>query len=337
MNRFIKRTALILCALTIICTLLPGCSSHKDKNNISENESVLTAGGNEVSYGLYRYFFLNYKDAYTKEELEADAAGVYSKIEAEALESIKGMYAVLALCSEYGISVNDSSIKADVDITINNIKEQYIDEKEDPKGEKGFASDMKANYMTEDVLRFVSAVDACETALFTKLIEEGKIPSSEDELRSAIEGDEFIRVLQIYINAENGDTAEANRALAESVHAKAVGGADFDELIGSYSNDYSMTQSGYYICRGYMNEQFEAAAFALDVGEISSVIELSDGFHIIKRAEKDAAYINSHYDELTEQYQTCAFYDMIDSKTSSVTVSKTDNFANIKPENISLD
>ncbi len=336
MNKLIKKTAILLCAVLLLCTALASCQSNKDENNIAEGDTVLSANGHDVSYGLYRYFFLNYKAAYTKDELSSDAAGVYSKIEEDVFEALRGMYAVIDMCAEYGISTDSSDIKAQVNSTINSIKEQYIDEADDPKGEVGFAADLKANFMTEDVLRYVTAVDACEAELFTKLVSEGKITSDADELKSAVEGDEFIRVVQIYINAENGRTYEENKELADSVLAKAVGGADFDELIGSYSNDYAMTKDGYYICRGYMNEKFEAVAFALDVGEISSVLEMSDGFHIIKRIDKDSEYINMKYDELAERYQTCIFYEMINQRTNAITITKGEKFTGIKPELIAL-
>ncbi len=336
MRGYIKKIALFLCAVLLFCPMLSSCNSNKDENDIAEGESVLKANDYEVSYGLYRYFFLNYKANYTKDEIEADPAAIYSKVEQEVFDSIKGMYAVLELCSEYGITPDSKEIKAEVDITINSIKEQYIDADVDPKGEIGFSADMKVNFMTEEVLRFVSAVDACEAALYTKLIEEKKIPTEQDELRAAVDGDEFIRVLQIYISSENGATRDENKALADKVYSQAIGGADFDELVGSYSNDYAMTKNGYYICRGYMNEEFENKAFSLNIGEISTVLELSDGFHIIKRVEKDAEYINANFNDLAEQYQSCIFYSMIDQKAPSVTITKTEKFAGIDPALIAL-
>lgn len=327
MKRIIKKAALLLAAALIACPVLASCSQNKDDNNIGESETVMQANGHDVSYGLYRYFFLNYKENYT-EELKIDAAGAYSKIEAEVIESIKGLYATVDLCAEYGISVGDSSIKEDVENTVKSIKEQYTSE-EDSSGERGFKEDLKKNFMTEEVLRFVTAVDACERALFTKLVSDGSITNDREVLKGVVEGGEFIRVVQIYIDAENGATRDENKALADSVYTKAVGGADFDELIGSYSNDYKMTRDGYYICRGYMNEQFEELAFSLKEGEVSRVLETSDGFHIIKRLPKDADYIKEHYDGLAEQYQSCIFYDMLNKRVESVTVSKTEKFADI--------
>ncbi len=335
MKRIIKKTALLLCAAMLFCPLLASCSKNKDENNIPEDECVLKANGHDVSYGLYRYFFLNHKENY-KEELKADAAAAYSKIEAEVFEDIKGHYAMVDLCAENGISVDSPDIKAEVDKTVNSIKEQYIDAESDPKGEKGFAENLKANFMTEEVLRFMAALDACERALFTKLVSEGKIVNDTETIKAAVEGEEFIRVVQIYIDADNGASRDENKALADSVHAKAVGGADFDELIGSYSNDYSMTKDGYYICRGYMNEQFEELAFSLKAGEISRVLETEDGFHIIKRLEKDAEYLEKNYDRLAEQYQSCIFYEQANQRARAMSVTKTEKFSQIDPSLISL-
>ena len=332
-----KRTIsalLVLCLLFGAC--LCSCNQNKDENDIPESECVMTVSGHEVSYGLYRYFFLNYKSEYSSEEIAADPAGIYSQIEEKAISSIKGMYTLIDLCAEHGITTSDPSVKQSVEQTVDNIKAQYADEKTDKNGEKGYAEDLKKNFMTDSVFRFVSAVDACETELFTKLLKDGTIPSEEAKIKEVLEGDEFIRVLQVFIDLENGESYENNKKLAQTVHASATAGKDFDSLISDYSNDYTMTKNGYYICHGYMNEKFELAAYALNIGEISPVVELPDGFHIIKRYEKDAQYIESHFEELKEQYQTCLFYDMLDKRQATVTHEKTELFSKIDPALISI-
>ena len=77
-------------------------------------------------------------------------------------------------------------------------------------------------------------------------------------------------------------------ALKEQVTA---GDVDFAEFAAKYSEDANVT---YSFGKGEMDAAFEEAAFLLETGEISSVVESESGFHIIKcistfdREETDA-------------------------------------------------
>ena len=68
-------------------------------------------------------------------------------------------------------------------------------------------------------------------------------------------------------------------------------GQDFAELASRYSQDSTIT---YSFGKGEMEEAFETAAFGLETGEISQIVESSSGYHIIKclstfdREETDA-------------------------------------------------
>ncbi len=336
MKKFARIIALLSCLCLTLATF-GGCTSTKDENDIDEKTTVLQAAGSDISYGMYRYFFLNYKSAYSKEEIEANAENIYADIEKNAIESCKSVAVVLSIAREYGILPTDSQIQADIENTIASIKEQYIDEKSDKKGEKGYALQLSQNYMTDTVLRTLIAVDLCESALYTKMLEEAVHLTADDEVISPIlYGDEFIRVVQIYIDAGNGKDPETNRRDAQSLLEKLRAGADFDKLVGDYSNDYTMTPDGYYINRGYMSEEFENVAFSLAVGQISEVLELEDGFHIIKRLDKDAEYIEKNYEKLKDQYLYCKFYDYIDERAATVECSRADIFGEIDPALISL-
>lgn len=75
---------------------------------------------------------------------------------------------------------------------------------------------------------------------------------------------------------------------AEEVLAEIKAGANFDELMNKYSEDPG-TQSypdGYTFSRGQMVKPFEDASFSMNVGEISSLVETSFGYHIIKLEEE---------------------------------------------------
>lgn len=78
---------------------------------------------------------------------------------------------------------------------------------------------------------------------------------------------------------------EKRRKLAEEVLDKAKAGGDFAELARQYSDDKgTATQGGElgYFTRGSMVKPFEEAAFRLQPGEISDIVETNFGFHVIK-------------------------------------------------------
>ncbi len=72
---------------------------------------------------------------------------------------------------------------------------------------------------------------------------------------------------------------------AGEVYEKAVAGEDFDALIASYNTDPGMAQNpdGYVFTTGEMVAEFEKAAFAAAVGEITEPVYTDYGYHIIKR------------------------------------------------------
>jgi peptidyl-prolyl cis-trans isomerase D len=88
-------------------------------------------------------------------------------------------------------------------------------------------------------------------------------------------------------NASDADKAAA-RTQAADVLAKAKGGADFAELAKQYSQDSTASNGGDLgrFGHGVMTPAFESAAFALQPGQISDVVETPFGFHIIKLEEK---------------------------------------------------
>ncbi|MGK7310828.1 MAG: peptidylprolyl isomerase [Candidatus Longimicrobiales bacterium M2_2A_002] len=91
------------------------------------------------------------------------------------------------------------------------------------------------------------------------------------------------------------DATEAQRdsvfALAEELRERAASGEDFSALAREYSEDQGTAQQGGdlgWFQRGSMVEPFENAAFSLEPGAVSEVVESPFGLHIIKVEDREA-------------------------------------------------
>lgn len=77
--------------------------------------------------------------------------------------------------------------------------------------------------------------------------------------------------------------------LAADLQRRAKGGEDFAMLARAFSQDGSAQQGGDlgFFGAGAMVAPFEAAAFALEVGQVSEVVETPFGLHVIKVEERN--------------------------------------------------
>ncbi|HQJ47004.1 MAG TPA: peptidylprolyl isomerase, partial [Ignavibacteriaceae bacterium] len=83
-------------------------------------------------------------------------------------------------------------------------------------------------------------------------------------------------------------------ALLDSIKA----GKDFSELARKYSDDPGSAAQGGdlgFVKKGVFYPEFEEAAFKLNVGEISGVVESPVGFHIIQMLEKRGESVNTRH------------------------------------------
>jgi peptidyl-prolyl cis-trans isomerase SurA len=82
---------------------------------------------------------------------------------------------------------------------------------------------------------------------------------------------------------------DRSRSLAQSILDSIRKGADFAEMAKRYSQDVSAAAGGdlgSYFPRGAFVPAFEEAAFRLQPGDVSNVVESEQGFHIIKLLER---------------------------------------------------
>jgi peptidyl-prolyl cis-trans isomerase D len=89
---------------------------------------------------------------------------------------------------------------------------------------------------------------------------------------------------------ENATPAQIDsvRKATEAIQRQAAGGADFAALARQYSQDGSKEQGGDlgFFPRGQMVPTFDEAAFKLQPGQVSPVVQTPFGFHVIKAEER---------------------------------------------------
>lgn len=97
-------------------------------------------------------------------------------------------------------------------------------------------------------------------------------------------------ILLTYPEGADDEARDSVQAVAEELRERAAAGEDFEELAAEYSQDQGTAQAGGdlgWFGRGRMVQPFEDAAFALESGEVSEVVETPFGLHLIKVEERE--------------------------------------------------
>jgi len=118
---------------------------------------------------------------------------------------------------------------------------------------------------------------------------------------------ERVRASHILILVADGDpranvVKQRARKKLEGIRKRAMAGEEFTALAREFSQCPSRDKDGDlgYFHRGVMEPAFEKAAFDLEIGEISEIIETGFGYHLIKITDKQPSYI-APFDEMKEK------------------------------------
>ena len=110
---------------------------------------------------------------------------------------------------------------------------------------------------------------------------------------------EEIEISRIYIEPRASTEArDLARKRAQAVLDSLQGGADFSALAKRHSQDLGSAPQGGdlgLVRRGQFVKEFESAVFALNDGQISSIIETEFGFHIIQLIERRGDAVHARH------------------------------------------
>ncbi|MFC1713216.1 peptidylprolyl isomerase [Candidatus Poribacteria bacterium] len=179
----------------------------------------------------------------------------------------------------------------EIDTELAKIKQQF-------PSEESFQQLLKQRKLTAEKLHKI-----IERALIGKKVLDVKVkptakPVTDEDISAfyAENKKQFVKQEQVKAShilikvAPDADDQAKSDAKSEiqAILEKARGGEDFAELAKEYSQGPSAPSGGDlgYFTRGRMVKPFEDAAFSLEMGQISEVVETQFGYHIILNVDR---------------------------------------------------
>lgn len=277
--------------MLIASLLLTGCSSI-NTSEATDDILVAKAAGQEIKKSYYDEIFNLFKAQQEQnngpEVWEKDINGKkfidYAK--EELLNSLIDETILLKKAADIGIVAPKEQIDGEIEY----IKQMF--ESDEKYEEYLISQNITEEYIVNDLTKRIIINNLVNE--ITKSIE---IP--EDELKTIYDSmkDSFISIKASHILMENQEEAK-------KILERAKAGEDFNELAMEFSIDPSAKENsgelGYFSV-GDMVPEFEKAAFALEPGQISDLVQSDFGFHIIKAEDKKTLGFDEAKSQIREE------------------------------------
>jgi foldase protein PrsA len=272
---------------------LIGCSSTA---KVDPQEVVATINGKEITAQYYQKMLALYKDsienlygdAIWDQEVE-DGVVYRDKFKEIVLQQIIDSEAIYTKAEELNLLPSDEEVDA-----------SYTELMETLEADEEYLKTLESAGIDEEFLKEQTKSDLAWQNYQEYFLEATIVPDEEIEAYYEENIDSYYvdeaKASHILISTvdENGDSLSEDKKLDALKQAQAVlymanSGEEFALLAQQYSQDEASAESGGdlgYFEKGDMVSEFEDAAFALEIGEISDIVESEYGYHIIKLTDR---------------------------------------------------
>lgn len=222
------------------------------------------------------------------EIFEADNKDQLKAVEKQIIDYI----IVNKLMEKYGAENNISVLEKEIDVELGVIKDSY-------GSEADFQKYLTSNNISEDFLRVWLKDQILGSKIFESItkgitVSDEEVQKYYDENKETVFiTPEQIEVSHILVKFGENDTTQKTKEEAlekiKTAQEKIENGDSFEDIANRYSEDENTNTSGGalgYFSRGELVAEFEDAAYKLNIGEISDIVETTYGFHIIKVTDK---------------------------------------------------
>ena len=217
---------------------------------------------------------------------------------------------VVKLLEQYAADNDISVLQEEIDIQMEGVIASYESEDE-------FENDLKNKNVDRKFLEYELQNQILRNKIYTEatvgvIVTEEQIEEYYNENRETMfKIPARIRVSHILsmfpwiedqsIEENDGDK-EKTKDKIEFVEEKIEDGAEFGDMAREYSDDTGTSVDGGdlgFITEGQMVPEFEEAAFSLEIGETSAIVETMFGYHIIKVFDREEESIQG-FEEVKE-------------------------------------
>lgn len=262
-----------------------------------------------ISYQRFQGFYVEYRNSKgVAVGARGDQLDLLTKLRREAMDLIIEQALVAQAAAEAGV-------KADPD----EMDKSVADMRSIFDNENGFQMKLEGEGFTEESFRtHMGRMMAAQQYLDGFRNEAADVSDADldryyEENKRRLTLPEQVRARHILITWKPLGKPDDRAFIREQmvpILERARAGEDFAALAREFSDDYATRQAGGdtgFFYRGQMAPAFEAAAFALEPGEISEPIETAFGVHIIRleeRQELEVMALDDIRDQLREHVRT---------------------------------
>lgn len=326
---FISLLTILLCTALLVCSL-SACGDDKysmKESTKEEKATILTVGGHEVPYELFRAFFLTrastLSDSLTWEEK-------WENLMPEVLADVSRVYAVFSLCEKYGIDPYGNDVdkilqkRIKISIEGGQLNGIYI------SGYGKYSAYLDAlseNYLTDRASRLLLRYQIAEEQLLAKLIVPYKssYQYTEQDLKAFYESDSCRLIEMVYHNLANLPGEEG-----KSLVDKALGHlqtAESDEERTNICMQYfhikpSKTLVSLYAFPAENGREMLDEAFSLQIGEYSQPLTVRTGtgdyIYLLRHIEKATGDFKNYAEDVEDLYLRDCFYRELAEKEAEL-------------------
>ena len=293
---------LLLVAIIALVLSSIGSISSADENKSSENKVAIVNGTVITKEDFNREMSRAEEQIASMGKTLNDSQR--SEIKEEVLKNLINLELLYQASKENGIKVDEKTVNEQME----KLKARFPSEKEfkDAFSKKKLSEAM--------VISQIGRGMAIQKLIDEKVIQ--KIMISDEETKAYYDSHpDFFKepeqvqashiLIKVEPKADESQKAEARKKL-ETIQQKLQEGGDFAALAKEFSEGPSNVKGGDlgYFRRGQMVKPFEEAAFALEPGKVSGIIETNFGYHLIKTIDKKPEAIIPYKDikDKLEQY-----------------------------------